>query len=86
MVAADTLPSLSVLGHPDSCPADDVVRGRSGVERRHHDFPEVSILMLRPGRIANGRVATVGAGARGRNGTTLAMTVPVGTLPPCDGP
>jgi len=86
MVPADTLLSLSVLGHPDSYPADDVVRGRSGVERRHHDFPEVSILDLRPGRIASGRGATAGAGALGRNGTTLAMMVPVGTLPPRDGP
>jgi len=30
--------------------------------------------------------ATAGAGALGRNGTTLAMMVPVGTLPPRDGP
>jgi len=86
VVPADTLVSLSVLGHPGSCTADDVVRGRSGVERRHHDFPEVSILEPQPGRIRIDRAATAGADVLGTCGTALAMIVLVGTLPPRHGP
>jgi hypothetical protein len=86
VVPADTLISLSVLGDPGSCTADDVVRGRSGVERRHHDFPEVSILEPQPGRISIDRAATQGADAPGACGTALAMIVHVGTLPTRHGP
>jgi hypothetical protein len=86
MVPADTLASLSVLGNPGSCTADDVVRGRSGVERRHHDFPEVSILEPQPGRILFDRAATARTDTPGACGTALAMIVRVGTLPPSHGP
>jgi len=75
-----------VLGDPDNCPADDVVSGGAELKEGHHDFPEVYILEPRPSRIPSGHVATAAAEALDPYGTTLAMMVHVGTLPPRHGP